>query len=60
VILDFFIGLDPSGTINDATPMGHPVADRDLNSKKTLCPPCLGEALRRETFAYNTIYKVLE
>ena len=25
------------------------------NSKKTTCPPCLGEALRRRSFAERTI-----
>jgi hypothetical protein len=60
VILDFFIGLYPSGTINEAPPTGHPRGGPGFEFKKTLCPPCLGEALRRETFAYNTMYKVLE
>ena len=40
--------------------MGHPRGGSGFEFKKTLCPPCLGEALKRETFAYNTIYKVLE
>jgi hypothetical protein len=29
------------------------------NSKKPLCPPCLGEALMRESFIQNKIFMVL-
>ena len=35
-----------------------PTADRWLKCKKTSCPPCLGEALRRGSFIYSAIFMV--
>ena len=52
--------LYPSGTMNAAAPkQGTPAADWRL-FKKTHCPPCLGEALRRGSFIESTIFMVLE
>jgi hypothetical protein len=39
----------------DGTP---PQRIGDEKFKKTLCPPCLKEALRRESFVYSSIFMV--